>query len=59
MSATATLLGVVLVIVAIPFGLMLAPLTVGLLVAVLGWRHVSAPLQAPSPRPSPAARVAR
>lgn len=41
-SAIATLIGVLLVIVAIPFGLKLAPLALGVIVAFLGWRHVSA-----------------
>lgn len=42
MSAAATVIGILLVIVAIPFGLMLAPLALGVIVAFLGWRHVSA-----------------
>lgn len=42
MPAVFTVLGIVLVIVAIPFGLMFAPLALGVVFAYLGWKHVSA-----------------
>ena len=48
MAGLATAIGVLLVIVAIPFGLMIGPLALGLLIAVLGWRHVAATLEDPS-----------
>ncbi|HET7168703.1 MAG TPA: hypothetical protein VFI69_05830 [Candidatus Limnocylindrales bacterium] len=48
MSAFATSLGILLVILAIPFGLMLAPLALGIVVIALGWRHVSADFGAPT-----------
>jgi hypothetical protein len=48
MPAVFTVLGVVLIIVAIPFGLMFAPLALGVVFAYLGWRHVSAGWQTES-----------
>lgn len=45
MPAFFTALGVVLIIVAIPFGMMLAPLALGVIFAYLGWRHVTASWQ--------------
>ena len=45
MPALFTILGVVLIIVAIPFGMMLAPLALGLIFVWLGWRHVTASWQ--------------
>jgi hypothetical protein len=48
MPAIATALGVLFVILAIPFGLMLAPLALGILLVALGWRHVSAHLASPT-----------
>jgi hypothetical protein len=48
MPALFTTLGILLIVVAIPFGLMLAPLALGLIFVWLGWRHVSASWQAPS-----------
>ena len=42
MAPLATIIGVLLIIVAIPFGLMLAPLALGIIVVALAWRHVSA-----------------
>lgn len=42
MPAAATVIGILLIIVAIPFGLMLAPLALGVVVAVLAWRHLAA-----------------
>ena len=45
MPAFATFLGILLVLLSIPFGLMLAPLALGVIVIFLGWRHVSAGLQ--------------
>lgn len=49
MPAYATVLGVLLVVAAIPFGLMFAPLLLGIAVTWLGWRHVSAALQPSGP----------
>ncbi len=37
-----------LVIVAIPFGLMIGPLALGVVIAFLGWRHVAASLEDPT-----------
>jgi hypothetical protein len=34
--------------VAIPFGLMIGPLALGILIAFLGWRHVAAALEEPA-----------
>jgi uncharacterized membrane protein AbrB (regulator of aidB expression) len=48
MAGLATALGVLLVIVAIPFGLMIGPLALGVVIAFLGWRHVAASLEIPS-----------
>jgi hypothetical protein len=48
MAGFATALGVLLVIVAIPFGLMIGPLALGIIIAFLGWRHVAASLEIPS-----------
>ena len=42
MPALATLIGIILIIVAIPFGLMIAPLALGVIVVWLGWKHLSA-----------------
>ena len=42
MAGIATLLGILLIIVAIPFGLMFAPLVLGIVVVALAWRHVAA-----------------
>ena len=53
MPAVATALGILLVVLSIPFGLMLAPLALGIIVIYLGWRHVSAGLQI-SPDGAPA-----
>ena len=48
MPALFTVLGVVLILVAIPFGLMFAPLALGVLFVWFGWRHLSASWQGPS-----------
>ncbi|MGH2475428.1 MAG: hypothetical protein ACRDIL_09190 [Candidatus Limnocylindrales bacterium] len=48
MPAIAMALGVLLVILAIPFGLMLAPLALGVILVVVGWRHVAAGLLRPT-----------
>jgi hypothetical protein len=37
-----TLLGILLILIAIPFGLMIAPLALGILAAYLGWKHLAA-----------------
>jgi hypothetical protein len=42
MAPLATIIGILLIIIAIPFGLMLAPLALGVLVVALAWRHVAA-----------------
>jgi hypothetical protein len=42
MPAAFTVLGIVMIIVAIPFGLMFAPLALGIVFAYLGWKHLSA-----------------
>jgi hypothetical protein len=42
MAPLATIIGVLLIIIAIPFGLMFAPLVLGVIVVALAWRHVSA-----------------
>ena len=44
-AAALTVLGILLIIVAIPFGLMLAPLALGVVMAFLAWRHVAAAWQ--------------
>lgn len=46
MTALATFIGIVLIIVAIPFGLMLAPLAIGILVVWLAMRHLDGALEA-------------
>lgn len=48
MAGLVTAIGVLLIIVAIPFGLMVGPLALGVLLAVLGWRHVAASLEDPA-----------
>ncbi len=52
MPALFTVLGVALIIVAIPFGMMLAPLALGVIFAYLGWRHVTASWQEPTGSPA-------
>jgi hypothetical protein len=52
MPALFTVLGIALIIVAIPFGMLLAPLGLGMLLVWLGWRHVSADWQTPLGAPS-------
>ena len=42
MSALFTVLGILLIIVAIPFGLMVAPIALGVLFVYFGWKHLSA-----------------
>ena len=42
MAPLATIIGILLIIIAIPFGLMLAPLALGVIVVALAWRHVAA-----------------
>lgn len=46
MPAVFTVLGIILIIVAIPFGMMFAPLALGVVFAYLGWKHLSAGWQA-------------
>lgn len=47
MSAVFTVLGVALILFAIPFGMMLAPLALGVVFVYLGWKHLSASWQTP------------
>lgn len=47
MSAVFTIVGVALILLAIPFGMMLAPLALGIVFVYLGWKHVSAAWQTP------------
>ena len=48
MPALFTILGVILILVAIPFGMMIAPLALGILFIYFGWKHVSASWQTPA-----------
>jgi uncharacterized membrane protein AbrB (regulator of aidB expression) len=48
MAGIATAIGVMLIIVAIPFGLMIGPLALGIVITYLGWRHVAAALEDPT-----------
>jgi len=52
MIALATLIGIALIIVAIPFGLMLAPLALGMVIVWLAMRHLAAALDAPVGEPT-------
>ena len=52
MTALATFIGIVLIIVAIPFGLMVAPLAIGILVVWLAMRHLDGALEAPVGEPA-------
>ena len=45
MTQLAALIGIALIIVAIPFGLMLAPLALGIVVVWLALRHVDVALE--------------
>ena len=45
MTQLAALIGILLIIVAIPFGLMLAPLALGIVVIWLALRHVGGALE--------------
>jgi uncharacterized protein YqgC (DUF456 family) len=54
MSSAATIIGVLLIIVAIPFGLLIGPLALGVVMVYLGWRHVSAALEIPPASIGPA-----
>lgn len=47
MSVVVTIVGIALILLAIPFGLMLAPLALGVVFVYLGWKHVSASWQTP------------
>lgn len=46
MSGTYAFLGIVLILFAIPFGLMLAPLAIGIIVLVVGLRRMDRTLNA-------------
>ena len=52
MAAALTVLGILLIIVAIPFGLMLAPLALGIVVIWLALRHVGGALERPIGEPA-------
>jgi hypothetical protein len=47
MSGSLAVLGIVLILIAIPFGLMLAPLAIGLIVLVVALRRMDQALAAP------------
>ena len=46
MPALYTVLGILLILISIPFGLMFAPITLGVLFVYFGWKHLSAGWQA-------------
>ena len=52
MAAALTVLGILLIIVAIPFGLMLAPLALGIVVIWLALSHVGGALERPIGEPA-------
>jgi hypothetical protein len=52
MTQLATLIGIVLIIVAIPFGLMLAPLALGIVIVWLALRHLDGALEQPVGEPA-------
>lgn len=52
MTQLAALIGILLIIVAIPFGLMLAPLALGIVVVWLALRHVGGALERPIGEPA-------
>jgi hypothetical protein len=52
MTQLATLIGIVLILLAIPFGLMIAPLALGIVVVWLAMRHLSGALEAPVGEPA-------
>ena len=46
MTQLATLIGIVLIVLAIPFGLMIAPLALGIVIVWLAMRHLDGALEA-------------
>jgi hypothetical protein len=52
MNAFLALLGILLIIVAIPFGLMLAPLIVGVLLVWYGLRRLEGAVERPTGEPA-------
>jgi hypothetical protein len=52
MTQLATLIGIVLILLAIPFGLMVAPLALGIVIVWLAMRHLDGALEAPVGEPA-------
>ena len=52
MTQLAALVGIILIIAAIPFGLMLAPLAPGVLIVWLALRHLDAAVERPIGEPA-------
>lgn len=52
MTQLATLIGIILILLAIPFGLMIAPLALGIVVVWLAMRHLGGALEAPVGEPA-------
>ena len=52
MTQLATLIGIVLILLAIPFGLMIAPLALGIVIVWLAMRHLGGALEAPVGEPA-------
>ena len=52
MTQLATLIGIVLVVLAIPFGLMIAPLALGIVIVWLAMRHLDGSLESPIGEPA-------
>jgi ABC-type siderophore export system fused ATPase/permease subunit len=52
MTQLAALIGIVLIVLAIPFGLMLAPLALGVVIVWLVLRHVGGAVERPMGEPA-------
>jgi hypothetical protein len=52
MIQLATLIGIALILVAIPLGLMIAPLALGIVIVWLAMRHLDGALEAPVGEPA-------
>ena len=52
MTQLATLIGIVLILLAIPFGLMIAPLALGIVIVWLAMRHLGGALETPIGEPA-------
>jgi uncharacterized protein YqgC (DUF456 family) len=52
MTQLAALIGILLIIIAIPFGLMLAPLALGIVIVWLALRHVGGAVERPIGEPA-------